>query len=536
MKIIDVQESEAEKDKWFFKLLYDERLAEDFIWIPKAVFWGAGGLNCKIKAKQKYELLLRLAERNSIAIRECSEEKAFSDEYALLDPPETKDPFEGIRTDSYIISRYKDKLLKYGCFDEVVESFLLSAKESGFQEEAAAILERMLGRQKEYYDIDDAVRPVLIYKGVDICYNVLNIFAEQFGAALERMGAKVEYFDPEKEDVRLMRNAVGKRYRAIIGWQTYMFSITMQSGERYLHDAIYAPKFNFIFDHPIWVRQILTRSPQTVRILTHDPGYVNFCSRYYKKEAYLFPPAGTLPSSEETEKKYDISFVGSYEDYRRGMVLIHQMERKTRFLANRFLLKLRKQTEQTADEAFYQALRETGETYTDEEYLEKFFQCKSAIFCVMHYYRAKVIETLLQAGCRVDVFGNSWEGCALKKYPGFICHPDLLGEECMKVWQQSRLSLNIMSWHKGGFTERMANIMLCRAVLVTDYTTYLDGKFEHGKDALIFRLDALEELPKMIKERLNQPQKLEKIAQSGFEKAKERHTWDCRAKEFLEGL
>ena len=89
----------------------------------------------------------------------------------------------------------------------------------------------------------------------------------------------------------------------------------------------------------------------------------------------------------------------------------------------------------------------------------------------------------------------------------------------MKVWQQSRLSLNIMSWHKGGFTERMANIMLCRAVLVTDYTTYLDGKFEHGKDALIFRLDALEELPKMIKERLNQPKKLEKIAQSGFEKS-----------------
>ena len=150
MKIIDVQESEAEKDKWFFKLLYDERLAEDFIWIPKAMFWDAGGLNCKIKAKQKYELLLRLAERNSIAIRECSEEKAFSDEYALLDPPEAKDPFEGIRTDSYIISRYKDKLLKYGCFDEVVESFLLSAKESGFQEEAAALLERMLGRQADF--------------------------------------------------------------------------------------------------------------------------------------------------------------------------------------------------------------------------------------------------------------------------------------------------------------------------------------------------------------------------------------------------
>ena len=41
---------------------------------------------------------------------------------------------------------------------------------------------------REYYRIDDMTKPVLIYKGDDICHNVLTVFAEQFGAALEQEG------------------------------------------------------------------------------------------------------------------------------------------------------------------------------------------------------------------------------------------------------------------------------------------------------------------------------------------------------------
>ena len=82
----------------------------------------------------------------------------------------------------------------------------------------------------------------------------------------------------------------------------------------------------------------------------------------------------------------------------------------------------------------------------------------------------------------------------------------------------------------------MINIMLCKSVLVTDNTTYLDGKFKHGEDMLIFRLDALEELPEMIRECLNDSQAMERIIQNGFEKAKEYHTWDSRAKEFLDEI
>lgn len=46
----------------------------------------------------------------------------------------------------------------------------------------------MLKKSEEYYRIDDMTKPILIYKGDDICHNVLTVFAEEFGNALEQMG------------------------------------------------------------------------------------------------------------------------------------------------------------------------------------------------------------------------------------------------------------------------------------------------------------------------------------------------------------
>lgn len=536
MKVVSIGKAETEKENRFFEILYDERLADDSFWIPKFMFREVGGVNSRIKAKRLYELLLRLAERYALEITECSAEQKPSEDYMLAEDNGNARTWEGIRTDSYIISRYKDRLLEYGRFNEVTESFLFGAKEGNLEKEAAELLEKMIRREKEYYDIDDAVRPVLIYKSADFCYNILNVFAEQFGAALERRGAKVEYFDPEKQDIQQMKRYIGKHYRAIIGWQTYMFSITLQDGKKYLHDVIYAPKFHFIFDHPIWTKKILTKTPQTVNVLTHDLYYVDFCKRYYGKNAYLFPPAGNLPKEEEKQKKYDISFIGSCGNYQAEVILIHQMDRSVRFLANRFLLELRKRPNETADEVFRRVLSERKGSYTEQEYIEDFFKCRRVIYCVMHYYRMKVMETLLQAGFRVDVFGNSWEYCPLRKYSNLIFHPDLNSEECMEVWQESKISLNVMSWHKGGFTERMINIMLCKSVLITDHTTYLEGRFRHGEDMLIFHLDALEEIPEMIKECLNDSKKREKIVRNGYEKARACHTWDSRAGEFLDEI
>ena len=144
-----------------------------------------------------------------------------------------------------------------------------------------------------------------------------------------------------------------------------------------------------------------------------------------------------------------------------------------------------------------------------------------------------MVETLLQAGIYLHVFGDSWNNCPLKKYPGLTCHEEAVGEQALEVYGDSRLSLNIMTWHKDGFTERIANAMLQKSVVVTDRTNYLERNFVNNEDLLIFELHNVKDLPGRIKALLLDEKKRAQIAERGYRKAAEQHAWHRRAEELL---
>ena len=428
MKIIQIEENTNEKDTQFFQLLMDETLAQGEIYIPKEVLKQVGSINTKLKAKRVYELLLRVAERFTVQIKDVESVENI-EQYRNFEEVKADSEWESILTDCYIIARYKEKLLQmdnlsepeknrfgenFCSFNMVVASVLEYAAVCGLQQEAAALLEKFLTGSATYYQIYNATQPILIYKSEAICYNVLNVFSEQFGAALERAGERVEYFDPEKEGVAAITRYIGTHYKAIVGMQSYLFNVKMKDGETYLHDLIDAPKYNFVFDHPIWVRKYLVENVQNVTILTHDENYVKFIQRYFDWKARFFLPAGICPEDTQIEKKYNLSFVGTYGDYWNEMLEFHKMERKYRFLANRLLLKLRKNPWLTPEAALQRVLFEKRIDYDDKKFLEILAEVRRVIYCVMHYYRARVIETILKSGIQIDVFGSSWYACPLR--------------------------------------------------------------------------------------------------------------------------
>ena len=81
----------------------------------------------------------------------------------------------------------------------------------------------------------------------------------------------------------------------------------------------------------------------------------------------------------------------------------------------------------------------------------------------------------------------------------------------------------------------MANIMLAGAVLVTDDTTYLMGKYT-DEDLLTFSLEEREKLPDKIKYLFDHEEYRKIIAQNGKQKTLLLHTWDKRAEQFLDIL
>ena len=177
-------------------------------------------------------------------------------------------------------------------------------------------------------------------------------------------------------------------------------------------------------------------------------------------------------------------------------------------------------------------MRERKLRVSDEKFLDLLYRFRRVIYGIMHYYRDRVLREILKSGIRLDVFGDSWENCPLREYPNLVCHPNVTVEESLVVWQQSKLSLNIMSWHKDGFTERMANIMLAGAVLVTDHTTYLDGNYT-DEDLIDFSLENRAVLPEKVQYLLQNEKKREEMAENGKQKTLQQHTWEKRAEQFL---
>lgn len=517
-------------------LLLDDRYAEGLINVSRETLECCGYMNERLTQKRMYELILRLAEN-------CSVIGIAVDEQMLVNAREESDEpdmLQAYLTDCYVVGKYSSYLQDMGCFETVIGMLVEQAKQSNEYNVCLEFLEDMIGHGRQFCWLEAGTAPVLIYYGVTYCYNVMNMMLMQLVDGLRQQGIGVVCYDEQAEDVQGLARYVGKRFRAIIGMQTYLMSVYMKESGRFLHDEILGPKFNIVLDHPVWLKKQLEHVPEDYYVLTHDANYQKYISRYYPKIMgnYLFPPAGIEQEGqvEFGERRYDLVFIGTYGDYRKKCEVMHQSVRRVRFIANRFLLCMRKETALTAEAAFDKTLKYYGIHLSEEEFANWFYEMRSVIQCVMYYYREKVIETLLKAGIQIDVWGNSWRESPLAAHSGLIIHDEVTSEESLTILRDARISLNVMAWHKGGFTERMANSMLAGALVLTDMTTYDENGFRDGQQCVMYSLRQLEQLPGMVQELLADTSMSKKIAQQGYLHARMYHTWNHRAEELIDIL
>lgn len=531
------QKLNGEKEISFEEILLDESLVQGETWVDRQALCAAGGINEQLNSKRNYELLLRVAEKFVVLYANIEKKKEYlreEESWLRLEPDdgfaENMSGLGAWKTDCYLISRYKKTLLDMGCFDDAVNSVIMLG---GGQ--AITYLEQMLEESEEYYKIYDSTQPILIYAGDDICYQVLDVFARSLGNVFLEMGYHVIYFDMSKQKIEDIVQYVGVRLKAIIGMQTYMFSLKKNDGN-YLHDLIGAAGYHFIFDHPVWLRNHLLHGPNQMTVLTPDGNYASFVEKYYGHKARFLPPAGQEDFYYGQEHRiYDISFLGTFGDsLLEELKELRKFDKNKAFKVSRYILYMRRNIADTPEQALERLLSYYGISCTKEEFEKYFHSLRWTMLKLAHYYRRKTMEILLKTGFTIHVFGDSWKECPLCKYPGLVCHEQAVGKYALKVYGNSKVSLNIMTWHKDGFTERIANAMLQKSVVVTDRTHYIEKNFADGEEMLIFRLENLEELPGRIMKLLNDEEFRNGIAERGYQKAKKEHTWHRRAEQLLE--
>lgn len=374
-------------------------------------------------------------------------------------------------------------------------------------------------------------KKIYFVKGVSQ-YNTVRYFAEAFIRGLEKLGHEVialDMDDMEDFNLKIEQNR-NEKITAVIGFNAIGCDLKLGDGD-YLWDYLKIPYYAILVDSPIYLWDRLGTKLNEMYCTVVDREHLQLTNKYFeniKKSCFLphggFTKAGNIKSFNE--RKYEVSFFGSYSPHEKTKAIIDSIESETEktIIYNAIV----KMTE-NENETMYSATKKMIDEYFSGTGLDKqIFELSTyADRYVRALNRFFVIKTLINNGIKVNVFGTGWD-----KFDGndnLIIHGSKDYLECLQYMNESKIVLNVMPCFKQGSHERIFDTMLSGAVCVTDSSTFIDENFEDGIDLCLYSTKELNKLLASIMDILNNKEKWDKISTNGRNKAEQLHLWDNRA-------
>ncbi|MCR5216754.1 MAG: glycosyltransferase [Lachnospiraceae bacterium] len=395
-------------------------------------------------------------------------------------------------------------------------------------------MEYVTEHEDEFLRLRRLTAPWFIIMGDQTCYGVLHTFAKRLGEELMAYGESVVLSDNSLGNYRDLSQLMEKPYKAIVGFQSPVLS-------KDFFKRMNVDQYLFYFDNPLFFHDLFHELSPKIHILQQDGDYARYGRDYYgiKDSIHFFPggdawkePGKSVPKSsqgafgEEEDQKFlerplDLVFIGSYHPVKERMASDFEQGYYDYMIAH---------PQETFEVGCVGYTSKEGEKISAFDLTQYYPVCKE----VVAYYRHKVMETLLASGIEVHVYGDSW-----KDYPdtkgrkNLVIHPALSVEESLHTLSLCKCSLNVMTWHKNGMTERIANSMANGAICITDETTYL--KFHFDEECMLqFSLEDLESLPGRIRNLFEDAPRMEAMSKRAREIAMKEYTWEKRSLLLLE--
>lgn len=290
----------------------------------------------------------------------------------------------------------------------------------------------------------------------------------------------------------------------------------------------------YVCDHPSGNYNRYKQATDSCLFIQCDGYQKEYNDTYYPNigRTEFVPLSGNFDSTyiPYTDRQYDIVFTGTYTlPHTIYDSLLANHSNSTTIIQQAINL-IVSNPSLSLEETLHTILSNYGIAQSTEEFSRLMYQLYDINSYVRAYYRDKLLRTLLQAGLRIDVFGNGWETLQQEFPDNLILH----GNDstlALKAVANAKLSLNIMPWFKDGFQERIATAMLSGTVAITDTSKYIDENFTDSENIILYSLSDLEALVPRIHKLLSEPVYAEQIANNGKETALKFHTWQHRAAE-----
>lgn len=410
------------------------------------------------------------------------------------------------------------------------------------------------------------ITKVILIKGA---VETLGYFSEQIAPELMQLGYDVYFIDYDDlyESISGLHKFAEKGHTALLSFNFIGLGgedVFLDESERLIWEKYEMKYLNILVDHPLYYHSKLLISPQQMTVFCIDREHVAYVRRFYPEINVKFLPlAGNvrLPGDEKMaddsyaalrnyeqklipyEKRgYDVVFTANY-------VPIEQLEQKFVTLDEEYAAFYRKIVDdliakpmQSIDVVMERHIKDELGDVSDSDIRSAMSGMVFVDLLARTYFRGEIVRTLADADVKVHVFGADWDKLVCKKPQNIIKNKGQLSEGllssalCVDAVQNAKISLNVMPWFKDGAHDRIFTAMLQKTVALTDDSKYLREKFTDGEDIVFFSLEAREYLPDIIHKLLRNEEKAMGIAENGYNRAKEAHTWRQRTGELVKEL
>lgn len=368
-------------------------------------------------------------------------------------------------------------------------------------------------------------------------------FSRQIADAMQALGHETFMYNLSRA-----WNSTEKFFRFFERGNTVLinFNFHGMSGEDYfldengrtMWDVLHIPSFNIVVDHPMYYHHFLKNVPRNYHHISIDGNHEKYMKRFFPEieRGPLLPLAGTELNPNRSNapiayRKYDVMMVGNYCVPQTFEKFITRIDDEYTAFYYGMIDDLLANPDKTVEEVVEtHIIEEMGEV--PEEELKKAMAATTFIDLYVRYaVRGKAVQQLVDEGIKVHVFGDGWQLLPCEHPENLILMDKLDSVGCLKKLCQSKISLNVMPWFKDGAHDRIFNTMLNGAVCLTDSNPYLDRILHDGEDCSIYSLEHMERLPEIVSALLGDTERMQKIADEGYQMAKAGHTWAHRAEE-----
>ncbi len=398
-------------------------------------------------------------------------------------------------------------------------------------------------------------RIVMVVGGVE----TLEYFSYQMGKTFAEQGYLVFYYDLKDEQTS------AKRLRKFVRTgETVFVTFNFEGLEKepgvyregigYVWDEYRIPCYNIAADHPYYYHDRLADLPKEYHHISIDKYQEQYFKEFYPEFHHLgfLPLAGTeLPCEQEMSQhnmiadtgkmneavgagRYmDVIMTGNYTPPSFCEKHIHWINEEYAAFYQGIIDDLIANPNQTVEAAELAACeREMGHTPYDEIRIAMHRMIFIDLY-VRNYWRGEAVKALVDAGIKVDVFGKGWDELECEHPENLKIHPQTTSIACLQHLQHAKVSLNVMPWFKDGAHDRVFNSILNGAVCVSDKSKYLCEELQEGEGVCYYQLENMAELPHIVRDLLQNKNRMQDIVSKGIKKVRNYHTWDTRAKQMI---